>query len=239
RVNNDMNNLLNSIEIPTLFLDKELKIRQFTFPATKIFKLRPSDIGRLFTDQVNELDYPELYNDSKEVLRTLVFIEKEVATFDKRWFKIRIMPYRTTQDKIEGLVITFIDITKSKLLEIAITKTQQMLRGFIQSVPGAMISLSSEGNVIEFNPMAEKLLGSSRDKVIGKGFDKLFLPKESINSFPEMLSKVANDSSNNSFVSKINNDKGELIQIKWTVFKIFDEMGREGDFIVFGSNLSD
>jgi two-component system CheB/CheR fusion protein len=82
RVNNDMNNLLNSIEIATLFLDKNLNIRQFTTPTTKIFKFRQSDVGRLFTDQVNDLEYPEMYNDAKEVLQTLVFKEKAIATGD-------------------------------------------------------------------------------------------------------------------------------------------------------------
>jgi two-component system, chemotaxis family, CheB/CheR fusion protein len=237
RVNNDMNNLLNSIEIATLFLDRELKIRQFTVPSTKIFKLRSSDIGRLFTDQVNELDYPDLLNDSKEVLRTLIFVEKDVVTFDKRWYKIRIMPYRTFQDKIDGLVITFIDITNSKLLEIALKKSQLMLRGFIQTIPSAIISLSSDGSVIEFNPNAEKLLGRSRDKVIGQSFSKLFIPEKSINNLIEELKKIMNDSAENCFVSNIKNEKGEIIQIEWTVHKIFDEMGTEVDFIVFGSNL--
>ncbi|MRR22299.1 chemotaxis protein CheB [bacterium] len=122
RVNNDMKNLLNSTEIATLFLDKDLNIRRFTHQATKIFKLIKSDIGRPFTDQASDLRYTGLADDALEVLRTLVFVQKEVPAVDGRWFLVRIMPYRTFDDRIDGLVITFIDIsghksTEQKLLE--------------------------------------------------------------------------------------------------------------------------
>ncbi len=111
RANNDMKNLLNNIEIATIFLDKELNIRRFTDPATKIFKLRDPDIGRPFTDLVSELQYPDIANHATEVIRSLVFSEKIATTNDGHWFKIRIMPYRTQEDHIDGLVMTFTDIT--------------------------------------------------------------------------------------------------------------------------------
>ena len=117
RVDNDMKNLLNSTDIATLFLDKNLNIRRYTNQATNIFKFIKSDIGRPFTDQVSDLDYPEMASDSKEVLRTLIFIQKQVPSKDGRWFSVRIMPYRTYDDRIDGLVITFINITEQKLVE--------------------------------------------------------------------------------------------------------------------------
>jgi two-component system CheB/CheR fusion protein len=119
RVNNDMKNLLNSTDIATLFLDKELNIRRYTNQATKIFKLIKSDIGRPFTDQVSDLVYPDLSADALEVLRTLVFIQKQIPAKDGRWFTIRIMPYRTFDDRIDGLVITFINNSDLKQLEVA------------------------------------------------------------------------------------------------------------------------
>ena len=112
--NNDMKNLLNSTDIATLFLDKELNIRRFTDQLTKIIKLRQSDIGRPFTDMVSDLQYPEIADDAREVLRTLIFKESDISTIDDRWYKVRIMPYRTFDERIEGLVITFIDIPKRK-----------------------------------------------------------------------------------------------------------------------------
>lgn len=125
--NNDMKNLLNSTDIATLFLDKELNIRRFTDTITKLFKLRPNDIGRPFTDMVTDLQYPEITDHAHEVLRTLMFKETDISTHDHRWFTVRIMPYRTFDDHIDGLVITFIDITKAKKLEaeLAITNTSE------------------------------------------------------------------------------------------------------------------
>lgn len=117
RVDNDMKNLLNSTDIATLFLDKELNIRRYTNQATNIFKFIKSDIGRPFTDQVSDLDYPEMASDANEVLRTLAFVQKQVPGKDGRWFSVKIMPYRTVDDRIEGLVITFIDITELKQAE--------------------------------------------------------------------------------------------------------------------------
>lgn len=126
--NNDMINLLNSTDIATLFLDKELNIRRFTEQLIKIIKLRPTDVGRPFTDLVNDLQYPEIANHAREVLRTLVFRETAITTNSGNWFNVRIMPYRTFDDKIDGLVITFIDITVAKKLEIELNKTVELLR---------------------------------------------------------------------------------------------------------------
>ena len=121
-VRNDMANLLNSTEIATVFLDNAMKLRRFTTHATKLFKLIPGDVGRPLAHVVTDLDYPELYDDALEVLRTLVFQEKEVTTHDGRWYRARIMPYRTQDNVINGVVITFFDITEIKQLEAELRK---------------------------------------------------------------------------------------------------------------------
>jgi two-component system CheB/CheR fusion protein len=124
QASNDMQNLLNSTDIATLFLDGELRIRRFTPQAAKIIRLIPRDTGRPFTDIVTALDYPELADDAREVLRTLVFREKMVAAGGERWFSVRIMPYRTQENVIDGLVITFTDASVFKALEAALRKEE-------------------------------------------------------------------------------------------------------------------
>lgn len=114
---NDMKNLLNSTDIATVFLDNLLRVRRFTSQATHIFKLIPGDIGRPLSDIAYELDYPELQHDAQEVLRTLVFSEKQITGRDGSWFIVKIMPYRTLENVIDGVVITFIDISEAKRLE--------------------------------------------------------------------------------------------------------------------------
>ncbi|MCF7818586.1 MAG: PAS domain-containing protein [Kiritimatiellales bacterium] len=124
RVGNDMKNLLDSTDIATLFLDKDLHVGRFTPQATKVIKLIPSDIGRPITDQASYLRYPELSADAKNVLRTLVPVEKQIDASDGRWFSVRIMPYRTLDDRIDGVVITFADITVAKTLEAKLRAKQ-------------------------------------------------------------------------------------------------------------------
>ena len=116
-VNNDMKNLLDSMEIATIFLDNQLKIRRFTSYATHLFKLIPGDLGRHLSDIVTDLDYPQFMADIRKVMQTLAFIDQQIKTFDNRWFKVRIMPYRTQDNMIDGVVITFIDICEIKQLE--------------------------------------------------------------------------------------------------------------------------
>ncbi len=117
KANDDMKNLLNSTEVATLFLDKELNIRRFTDPVTNIFKLRLSDIGRPFTDLVSNLNYPDIDLNAHQVLKSLITVETAITTNDNRWFNIRIIPYRTADDRIDGLVMTFNDITDLKKME--------------------------------------------------------------------------------------------------------------------------
>jgi chemotaxis methyl-accepting protein methylase/archaellum component FlaC len=117
RSNNDMKNLLNSTDVATLFLDKELNVRRFTTQATKIINLIPGDIGRPITDLSSDLIYPDLPDDAREVLRKLGYTEKPISSRDGRWFTVRIMPYRTLDDRIDGVVITFWDISVAKALE--------------------------------------------------------------------------------------------------------------------------
>ncbi|NTV70275.1 MAG: PAS domain-containing protein [Azonexaceae bacterium] len=114
---NDMKNLLNSTDIATVFLDNMLHVRRFTSQATQIFKFIQSDIGRPLADIVHKLDYLELQNDARNVLRTLAFCEKQITSNDGCWYTVRIMPYRTLENVIDGVVITFIDISEAKRLE--------------------------------------------------------------------------------------------------------------------------
>ncbi|MEH6357147.1 MAG: chemotaxis protein CheB [Marinobacter sp.] len=117
RINNDMKNLLNSTEIATIFLDNKLCVQRFTPHVSSLFKLIPSDIGRPLSDIATELNYGALKQDAQTVLETMVFIEKEITADNDRWFIVRIMPYYTQENVIDGVVITFIDISEAKKLE--------------------------------------------------------------------------------------------------------------------------
>jgi len=113
----DMQNVLNSIEIALLFLDRNLNVRRYTERAAKIISLRESDVGRPLSELTTSLQYPELHEDAHETLRSLAFSEKQILATDGRWFSVRIMPYRRLDNMIDGVVITLVDITATKELE--------------------------------------------------------------------------------------------------------------------------
>ncbi|WP_431098765.1 chemotaxis protein CheB [Polaromonas aquatica] len=122
RASDDMENLLNATDIATVFLDQRLNVRRFTTRSRGLFKLIAGDVGRPITDIVSEMDYPDLASDAREVLRTLMFQEKEVTASGDRWFMVRTMPYRTQDNRIDGVVITFTDISVAKRLEASLRK---------------------------------------------------------------------------------------------------------------------
>jgi two-component system CheB/CheR fusion protein len=120
----DMQNLLNSTDIATLFLDNDLNVRRYTEKAVEIFHLREVDVGRPLSDLTNLLSYPELQTDVKETLLTLNPCTKSVSATDGRWFSVRIMPYRTLANAVNGAVLTFVDISTAKALEFRLRETQ-------------------------------------------------------------------------------------------------------------------
>jgi two-component system CheB/CheR fusion protein len=217
RVNNDMKNLLNSTDIATLFLDKELNIRRFTNQTTKIFKLIKSDIGRPFTDQVSDLDYPELADDALEVLRTLVFIQKQIVTKDGRWFSIRIMPYRTFDDRIDGLVITFINISDLKQMEVKLLEAEQTNRMLLDSSADVIIKLSVNLEIMEFNSKAEAFFGKKRMDVADHHFIHRLIPEPVQKKTEKELNKLLAEKRDCRFKMQIIKADGTQPIVEWNV----------------------
>ena len=161
RASDDMKNLLNSTDIATLFLDDQLKVRRFTNQTASIIKLIPGDAGRPITDLVSELDYPGLADDAREVLRSLVFHERQVAARNGHWFTVRIMPYRTQENRIDGVVITFTDFTPAKALETTLRETLAVLQRRLQDQSGEPEAARTLAGVLQqAQAVLEKRLGN-------------------------------------------------------------------------------
>src|SRR5262249_26971089 len=127
RTHDDMKNLLNSTDIATIFLDGKLNIKRFTQQATKVISLIASDAGRPIGDLVTKLEYPRMAQDAQEVLRTLVPNEAEIRGLDGSWYLVRMLPYRTADNVIDGLVVTFVEVTRVKALQEVETGLQTAL----------------------------------------------------------------------------------------------------------------
>jgi two-component system CheB/CheR fusion protein len=118
QVNSDLENLIDSTEIGTIFLDRELNVRRFTPAVAELFNFVQADVGRPVFHVTNRLRYPELSDDLHAVIKSLARIEREVIADDGRWFMTRISPYRSADDRIEGVVLTLFDTTDRKRIEV-------------------------------------------------------------------------------------------------------------------------
>ncbi len=127
RANNDLQNLMASTDVGTLFLDSQLRIKRFTPKISDLFNIQAADEGRSITDFTHRLDYPDFTKDAQAVLKDLSMIEREISS-DGRWFLTRFRPYRTVDDRIDGVVGTFVDITEQLKTARALKSNEEHLR---------------------------------------------------------------------------------------------------------------
>ncbi|TVQ93986.1 MAG: PAS domain S-box protein [Bacteroidetes bacterium] len=187
QLNNDINNLLKNTSIGTIFLDRNLRIRKFTPAVASAINILDMDIGRPIHHLALNSLYATFIEDIENVLRTLIPKETEVQGKNKNWFFMRILPYRTVENAIDGVVITFFDITERKLFEEKIERKSKLLISVLNNSPIASTILDNKGNITYANQMAEKVLGLSKKEIISRNYNA---PKWKItdvhgNSFPQ------------------------------------------------------
>jgi two-component system CheB/CheR fusion protein len=173
QVNDDMQNLLNSTEIATVFLDGELLVKRFTPPAKKVFGLMGSDVGRPLAHFAVNLRFDGLIQDAEEVLRTLVFREREIQTKQGDWRLMRILPYRTDENIIDGLVMTFVDIDRVKRAEEAAQVARAYAEAIVEAAPGALLVLDEALLVVSANKAFHELFHTRSTSLHGQPFDQI------------------------------------------------------------------
>lgn len=166
--NNYMTNILNSSRIPTIFVDNNLKIKRFTQQATEIINLIMSDIGRPITDISSNLQYAGLVDDIKQVLSNLTPMSREVQTDKGRWYRVHIVPYRTTENVIDGVVLTFIDITELKKISFDLKERTQLSEGIINTIREPLVILDGTLKVILANPSFYKVFDVLSRETVGQ-----------------------------------------------------------------------
>ena len=176
--NNNLYNLISSTDIGTIFLDRNLKVAFFTPAARALFNLIPADQGRPLSDITSRLSYNRLAEDAEQVLGKLQPIEREVKTTDDRVFIMRVLPYRTSEDRINGVVITFVDVSSIKKTEEALRTSEERLRQLIESAKDyAIFTFDTERRVNTWNAGAEAMMGYSEQEILGQEADIIF-PRE-------------------------------------------------------------
>ena len=166
--NNDLRNLLDSTQVPTLVLDNELRIKRFTPQITKIINLIHSDVGRSIADIVINLTNADLVKNAKEVLRTLNSKEIKVQSMGGNWYLMRIMPYRTIENVIDGLVVTFLEISDIKKMEESLDDLQEYADSIVSALHEPLVVLDKNLNVVLANGSFYKTFRLNRDEIIGK-----------------------------------------------------------------------
>jgi two-component system CheB/CheR fusion protein len=147
----DMQNLLNSTEVATIFLDNDLRIKRFTPEAKRVSSLIAVDVGRPLSDIVSKLTSDRLLEDAEDVLQTLIVKEREVQASDGSWFFMRILPYRTSKNTIDGLVLTFLDITRMKEAEQVVEAARGLAASIVETVREPLLVLDEQLRVISVN----------------------------------------------------------------------------------------
>ena len=184
--NNDFQNLINSTDIGTIFLDRALRVKLSTPAAQKIFNLLPADIGRRLSDITSRLQYDSLQDDIVQVLDTLQTIEREVRTREGRHYLMRILPYRTMDDRIDGVSLTFHDISNWRQAESRVRSSEERLRVLIDSaIDYAIFTMTEDGRVDSWSVGAERMFGYRAEEIIGEDAATLFTPEDRQAGVPE------------------------------------------------------
>ena len=192
--NNDFQNLINASEIGTIFLDREMRVKLSTPAATQIFNLLKSDVGRPLSDITSQLGYEEMYKDVRTVLDDLRTVERQLQTREGRWTRMRIRPYRTTDDRIDGVVITFQDETDRHNAEERLREGEERLRLLIDGANDyAIFTMSPVGMIDSWNTGAERMFGYRNDEIIGRHVDVLFTPEDRAAGVPAQELRQAHE----------------------------------------------
>ena len=192
RNNDDLRNLMEASDIATVFVDPAMRVMRFTPQASKLFSLISTDIGRPLMDVKSRLHYEEIVSDATAAFKQLQPIERRLTSVDDEYFLARILPYRTSQDKIGGAVLTFVDITALRHAEQRVTQTEDRLRAAIASSKDfAVISTDSEGRILTWNEGAHTVFGHTDTEIVGQSIDVLFTEADRARGIPDQERKVA------------------------------------------------
>jgi len=198
RAHSDLQNLVAATDVATLFLDSNLRIKRFTDRVTELFRVTPADEGRPITDFAHQLEYDDLVKDARAVLADLAPIRREVHSHNGRWFDVRLRPYRTVDDKIDGVIITFVEVSERHQVEQTLRENEEQLlqqKHLVDLSRDPIFVWDLDAGIVEWNRGSEKLYGYSREEAIGRGKEELLGTIVPGSSFAALKAKLLQEGS--------------------------------------------
>ncbi|HET6425850.1 MAG TPA: CheR family methyltransferase, partial [Planctomycetaceae bacterium] len=190
-LSSDLQNLLAATDIATLFLDRELRIMRFTPKVTELFSVRVNDRGRPLGDITHRLGYDELHDDAQKVLQKLIPVEREISDDGNRWYLTRVLPYRSTEDRIDGVVITFVDMTEQKRSAQALKKSEERLQRMVNIDGVGVLLFDESGTLIDANDTFRKMTGYDQRDVQSRSLTwQRMTPPEYVEASLQQLHKL-------------------------------------------------
>jgi two-component system, chemotaxis family, CheB/CheR fusion protein len=232
---NDMANLLDATRMATVFLDTRLRIKLFTPTATRMFNLIAMDVGRSIGDIVRRFDDDDLLRESEELLRDLMPREKEVRAEDGRWYIRRIMPYRTLDNRIDGVVINFVDITERKQ---AADMVVRRLAAIVESSADAIFNKDLDGTIRTWNRGAEGLYGYGRDEILGRSVEVL-VPEDRRDEWAGVMAVMARGEHVEQLETERLRKDGRRVAVAVTISPVRDSDGKIVGASVIGRDITD
>ncbi|MDB5888192.1 MAG: domain S-box protein, partial [Rhodocyclales bacterium] len=195
KINDDLQNLIASTDIATVFIDSGMRIKRYTPRATDIFSIIPSDIGRSLLDITHRLDYENLAGDAIDAFCSLRASEREVHSSDGKWYLARVLPYRTTENRIDGAVLTYVDISGRRQAEEALRQGEERMRLVAESTRDyAIITMDNDGNITGWNVGAQRIFGYTEEEAVGQPTALIFTQEDREHGAPALeLSKARNE----------------------------------------------
>lgn len=192
QINDDLQNLITSTDIAVVFVDSHMRVKRFTPRATDLFNLIPGDVGRSLLDITHQLEWASLAHDAEQAFRSLRTVERETQGANGRHYLARVNPYRTTDNRIEGAVMTFVDITSRVIAEHRVDDNEERLRIAAETVRHyIIITLDATGAIRTWNAGARDAFGYGEVEVLGQSFAMLFTPEDRAHRMPERELDVA------------------------------------------------
>ena len=236
--NSDMQNLMDATAIATVFLDRDLRITRFTPSAVTLFNLIATDVGRPLSHLRTQLQYPELAEDARRVLERLALVEREVGASDGNWYLVRMLPYRTLDDRIAGVVLTFVDISERKQGQEALRRSEDRFSAIVNQAVVGVVQTDLEGHITFVNRHYSHMLGYGHDELIGTQLLDLIHPVDRQLS-AHLMRRLADHGEPFHIEKRCLRKDGSTLWLHNSVSYLADALGRPTASIVVCNDISE